>query len=258
METWLGQYCLNTADLEVAVSDYLALGLECTSRTEIPDAFEAIVENPAGGSKVQFAQQKNQPYALGNAFWKLYVDTRDIADTFARASARGWEVESEPQDLDRWPVTVAFLRDHDGHLVELVERHPWPDGLPEDGPWLGQCCINVSDLDATVAFYELAGLTCTSRTEIPDAYEAILEHPGRGGKLQLAQQRGPHGPLEMGTMWKLYLNTDDCHGLHNHIAQAGHASLMAPMKLDRWPVTVAFMSDPDGYQIELVEREGDR
>jgi catechol 2,3-dioxygenase-like lactoylglutathione lyase family enzyme len=30
---------------------------------------------------------------------------------------------------------------------------------------------------------------------------------------------------------------------------------MAPLRLDRWPVTVAFVGDPDGYQIELVQRD---
>jgi hypothetical protein len=26
------------------------------------------------------------------------------------------------------------------------------------------------------------------------------------------------------------------------------------MRLDRWPVSVAFVGDPDGYQVELVQR----
>jgi len=46
--------------------------------------------------------------------------------------------------------------------------------------WLGQYCINVTDLDRTVAFYEALGLECTSRTEIEHALEAIIEHPGKG------------------------------------------------------------------------------
>ena len=29
---------------------------------------------------------------------------------------------------------------------------------------------------------------------------------------------------------------------------------MTPTRLDRWPVTVAFVNDPDGYSVELVER----
>jgi lactoylglutathione lyase len=253
---WLGHYCLNVSDLDASVAFYTALGLSCTSRTEIPQAFEAIVENPAGGSKLQLARQKDQagPVEPGNAFWKLYVNTHDIAATFAHARKAGATVESEPERLDRWPVTVGFVRDPDGYLVEFVERHPWPDDAPSEAPWLGQYCLNVGDIDATIAFYEVLGLTCTSRTEIPQAYEAILESPADGGKLQLAQQKHQDGPIRMGSMWKLYVNTDDCQALFDAAVAAGHASLVAPMRLDRWPVTIAFVGDPDGYQVELVQR----
>jgi catechol 2,3-dioxygenase-like lactoylglutathione lyase family enzyme len=257
MTSWLGQYCINVSDLERSVAAYAALGLRCTSRTEIPDAFEAIIENSAGGSKLQLAQQKEEPFALGNALWKLYVNTRDIAGTFRQALDVGFTTESEPLRLERWPVTIAFVRDPDGHLVELVERHPWGDDLPADGPWLGQYCINVSDLEKSIAFYELLGLTCTSRTEIPHVLEAIVENPDKGSKLQLAQPDDVGGPLEMGSMWKLYVNTDDCEGLHRRAVDAGHTSLVDPMRLDRWPVTIAFLADPDGYQVELVQRHPD-
>ena len=46
--------------------------------------------------------------------------------------------------------------------------------------WIGQYCINVTDLDATVAFYEALGLECTSRTQIDTAGEAIVECPDKG------------------------------------------------------------------------------
>ena len=182
MTTSLGQYCLNVRDLDAAVAFYTALGLECTSRTEIPQAFEAIVENPAGGSKLQLAQQKEpaDPFDLGTAFWKLYVNTHDIATTWEAAVGAGATVEAKPERLDRWPVTVGFVRDPDGYLVEFVERDPWPPEAPGT-PWLGQYCLNVTDIEASIAFWELLGLTCTSRTEIPHAHEAILEQPGVGG-----------------------------------------------------------------------------
>ncbi len=61
----------------------------------------------------------------------------------------------------------------------------------------------------------------------------------------------------MGSMWKLYVNTDDCAGLHAAVVDAGHPSIVAPMRLDRWPVTIAFVGDPDGYQVELVQRHED-
>ena len=256
MTSWLGQYCFNVTDLDASVAFYEALGLVCTSRTEIPDAFEAIVENPTGGSKMQLAQQKvaADPFDLGTGLWKLYVNTTDAAQTWKDALAAGATVETELERYDRWPVTVGFLRDRDGYLVEIVERHPWPDDAPTGGPWLGQYCLNVTDLDATIAFYELLGLECTSRTDIDHAREAILEQPGRGSKLQLAQQHDQDGPIRMGSMWKLYVNTDDCAGLHEAAVAAGHPSVVAPMHLDRWNVTIAFVGDPDGYQVELVQK----
>lgn len=259
MTAWLGQYCLNVADLDRSVGFYEALGLTCTSRTEIDQAHEAIVENPAGGGKLQLARQKDQdgPVDVGTAFWKLYVNTTDLDGLFARATGAGATVQSPPERLDRWPVSVAFVRDPDGFLVELVERHPWPEGTPTDGPWLGQFCLNVGDIGKALAFYELLGLTCTSRTEIPEAHEAIVENPERGGKLQLAQHHDRRDPLRMGAMWKLYVHTDDCAGLHQRAVDAGHTSVLAPLRLDRWPVTIAFVADPDGYQVELVQRHGD-
>src|SRR4051812_32414915 len=131
MEAWLGQYCINVTDLDASVAFYESLGLTNTSRTEIPNAYEAILEDAQlKGGKLQLAQQKEQagPIEHGNAFWKLYVNTNDIERQLAAAVAAGHQVESPPARMDRWPVTVAFLRDPDGYLVELVQRHPWGDG----------------------------------------------------------------------------------------------------------------------------------
>lgn len=256
MTASLGQYCLNVADLERSVAWYSALGLECTSHTEIPDAFEAIMEHPATGGKLQLAQQKAQqgPVDLGNAFWKLYVNTPDIAVTFQSALDLSAEVVSVPQMQDRWPVSIAFVKDPDGYLVELVQRFPWPDAEPTDAPWLGQYCLNVSDLESTVDFYQKLGLTCTSRTEIASAYEAIIESPGSGGKLQLAQQKDG-GALDPGhALWKLYVNCDDCQAAYQVALAEGAKSFLEPTDLDRWPVTIAFVTDRDGYLIEFVQR----
>lgn len=260
MTSSIGQYCINVADLEASVAFYTSLGLKCTSRTEIPQAYEAIVAHAGGhGGKMQLAQQKEatEPFDLGTGFWKLYVNTPDAVGTYEKALGAGATSESEPERMDRWPVTVGFVRDPDGYLVELVERHPWPEGSPPGTPWVGQYCLNVSDIAATIAFYELLELACTSRTEIPHAYEAIVEQPGAGGKLQLAQRTDQDGPIRMGSMWKLYVDTDDSEGLHRAAVEAGHTSVMEPMRLDRWPVTIAFLADPDGYQVELVQRHPD-
>src|SRR3954470_6902574 len=117
--------------------------------------------------------------------------------------------------------------------------------------WLGQYCINVSDLDAAVKFYETLGLTNTSRTEIPNANKAIMEDAGRkGGKLQLAQQKEQAGPIDHGNaFWKLYVNTNDIDKQYRAAIDGGYASESAPARLEQWPVTIAFLRDPDGYLV---------
>ena len=71
----------------------------------------------------------------------------------------------------------------------------------------------MTDIDASIKFWETLGLECTSQTDIQVAKEAILENTNKGGKVQLAQQLKQEGPIDMGTsMWKLYVYTDDCTG----------------------------------------------
>ena len=123
--------------------------------------------------------------------------------------------------------------------------------------WLRQFCIHVSDIEATIKFYELLGLECTSRTKITeDIDEAVVENPERGAWLQLATNKTIKPPIDMGTaMWKLYVYTDDCKGLYDKAIAAGYESVKPPIKGDRWPTTIAFIKDPDGYLVELAQRD---
>ena len=95
------------------------------SRTEIPTAREVVLQAEVGGSRIQLAQQLDQdgPIDMGTALWKLYVDTDDCQAVYDKAIAAGCESVTPPQQLDRWPVTVAFVKDPDGYLIEFVQNH---------------------------------------------------------------------------------------------------------------------------------------
>ena len=124
---------------------------------------------------------------------------------------------------------------------------------------VGQYCINVTDLERSERFYEdIIGLKVQSRTQIPNVNEVVLAADVGGGRLQLAQWLDRSGPIDHGTaLWKIYMNVDDCVAVHDRAVAAGFTSTMEPKKLDRWPVTVGFILDPDGYSIELVQRHDD-
>jgi len=120
---------------------------------------------------------------------------------------------------------------------------------------LSQYCINVTDLERSIAFWrDTIGIPLVSRTDIDGAQEAILQSPHGGSRMQLAQHDEHRGPIDMGSaLWKLYVNTDDCPALYARAIAAGCESVMEPRKLDRWPVTMAYVTDLDGYLLEFVE-----
>ncbi len=131
----LGQYCINVEDMDRAIGFWVDVcELELQHRTEIPGVHEAVVQSPHGGSRLQLAQHLDHegPIDMGTAMWKIYVNTSDCKRLHQRAIDAGCESVMAPQDLDRWPVIVAFVKDFDGYLIEFVEhkegtRHGVPD-----------------------------------------------------------------------------------------------------------------------------------
>jgi lactoylglutathione lyase len=103
------------------------------------------------------------------------------------------------------------------------------------------------------------GIPVQSRTDIPGVKEVVLQAEAGGSRVQLAQHLERKGPIDMGTaMWKIYVDTDDCQALYDKAIAAGCESVSPPQKLDRWPVTVAFVKDPDGYLLELLQNHEGR
>ena len=121
-----------------------------------------------------------------------------------------------------------------------------------------QYCINVTDLEKSVNFYsEVLGLKVTHQIETPDFREVVLSGE-TGGRIQLACHRGQEGPIDHGNaFWKLYLQSDDCAALYQRCMDAGAESISEPERLEHWPVTAAFVRDPDGYMVEILETHGE-
>jgi lactoylglutathione lyase len=126
MENSLGQYCIYVRDMDKALEFWHDIvGLPISSRTDIPNIKEVVLQAEVGGSRIQLAQRTDidDPIDMGYAMWKLYVDTDDCQAVYDKAIAAGCESVSPPQQLDRWPVTVAFIKDPDGYLIEFVQNH---------------------------------------------------------------------------------------------------------------------------------------
>ena len=121
---------------------------------------------------------------------------------------------------------------------------------------VAQYCINVSDLERSTRFYEeIIGLPVQRRIEEDGFREVVLAADEGGGRLQLAKHDGDDGPRDHGNaLWKIYFNVDDAIDTHDRAVAAGHESERAPQVLEKYGVTVAFLRDPDGYLVELLQR----
>jgi lactoylglutathione lyase len=126
VENSLGQYCINVRDMDRALEFWEGVvGLPVQSRTDIPGVKEVVLQAEVGGSRIQLAQwlERDDPIDMGTAMWKIYVDTDDCQAVYDKAIAAGCESVTPPQQLDRWPVTVAFVKDFDGYLIEFLQNH---------------------------------------------------------------------------------------------------------------------------------------
>jgi lactoylglutathione lyase len=118
--------------------------------------------------------------------------------------------------------------------------------------------IRVSDLENTVSFYEKLGFECTRRTDKSPA----------GNQLAFLELKGSEHFLELcySPEFKVEFPEDlmhTCVGVPDIMAYCGN---LEGMGIEIWPSDwkeafpngakpkMAFVTDPDGYEVEILER----
>ncbi|MCS6760123.1 MAG: VOC family protein [Candidatus Devosia euplotis] len=121
--------------------------------------------------------------------------------------------------------------------------------------------IRVLDADRSIAFYQQAfGLLIVERIDFPEFALIYLDDPRTGSfELELTFNFGRSRPYDLGDGYgHLAVIVDDVEAEHARLTVAG----LAPRKLvdfkngDLLVGRFFFVADPDGYQIEVVQRGG--
>lgn len=63
----------------------------------------------------------HEPYDLGNGYGHIALETPDIYATAETLRAGGAEIVREPGPMKHGKTHIAFIRDPDGYLIELVQ-----------------------------------------------------------------------------------------------------------------------------------------
>jgi lactoylglutathione lyase len=117
-------------------------------------------------------------------------------------------------------------------------------------------CLRVRDPRASLDFYRRLGFEQRGRLNFETAYNLYLGLPGGGDVLELTVNRDRDEPYELGEGYNhMALVVEDLDALLQQLAAAGIEPEREPYAPGgREEYRICFVSDPDGYRIELIDR----
>jgi lactoylglutathione lyase len=120
--------------------------------------------------------------------------------------------------------------------------------------------IRVLDLEKSLDFYtRLLGMKLLRRKDYPSG-EFTLAFVGYGDEdsnavIELTHNWGQKEPYQIGSGFgHLAVGVPDIYGTCEKLAQAGVKIPRPPGPMKHGGSVIAFVEDPDGYKIELIER----
>jgi lactoylglutathione lyase len=115
-------------------------------------------------------------------------------------------------------------------------------------------CYRIGDIDRSVAFYEALGFEEVGRMPIRDeAINVFMGLPGDGARLELTYNHGVDA-YELGTGYNhIAITADDLDATLERLAAQGIEPEKPPYRVREGGSRLAFVRDPDGYRIELIE-----
>jgi lactoylglutathione lyase len=117
-------------------------------------------------------------------------------------------------------------------------------------------CVRVRDIDASSRFYTALGFEERGRLNFDAAYNVYFGLPGDADRLELTVNVGREAPYALGEGYNHFAMTvDDLDGLLRRLAELDVRPEKPPYHPgDRADLPrIAFVADPDGYRVELVE-----
>ena len=119
--------------------------------------------------------------------------------------------------------------------------------------------IRVSDLDRSIRFYtQLLGMQLLRRQDYPEG-RFTLAFVGYGGEADHTVIELTHNwdtdSYDLGTGFgHLALGVADIYAACAQLAEAGAKVVRAPGPMKHGSTVIAFVEDPDGYKIELIQK----
>ncbi|MFB6173454.1 MAG: VOC family protein [Halobacteriales archaeon] len=185
-------------------------------------------------------------YTMGDAWGHIAVRVDDVYDAYETLMAEGVE---DYRDPDSCGGGYAFVKDPDGHEIEIVERDV-------GAPWsIDHTMMRVEDADEAVGWYvRKFKYEPTGRWEADTFSNYFLtpqDAPEEAMSVELTYNYDGR-TYEMGDAWgHLAIRCDDLVEYWDRLMEQEAEDYRDPESND---FSYAFTKDPDGHEMEIVER----
>jgi lactoylglutathione lyase len=120
-------------------------------------------------------------------------------------------------------------------------------------------CYRITDIDRSVEFYNALGFEEIRRAPIrEEAINVFMNLPEDGDepRLELTFNFGRDEPYDIGTGYgHIAITTDELDETLTKLAQQGIEPERPPYTIRAGGNRLCFVRDPDGYRIEIIERD---
>lgn len=180
----------------------------------------------------------------------------DIAEESAALTEKGYRFIVRPKVAGSGGGLLAFISDPSEIKVELIER---ADSFLEE-EWNPSCGVlgmdhasaYANELDASKLFFtKHVGMTVLHDYNFPERNFGMLYMNLGRNIMELLYSTKPH---EGDVLGHIALRVDDCHIMAENLSAAGVTVMTQPKELATKNGSFCNILDPDGVQIELIDR----
>ncbi|CAM8890645.1 unnamed protein product [Rhodiola kirilowii] len=250
-------------DLQRTIKFYTeAFGMKLLRQRDIPEEKYSNAFLGFGPEETNFVVELTYNYGvdkydIGTGFGHFAIATPDVYKLVEQVKAKGGEVTREPGPVKGGSSVIAFVKDPDGYLFELIQRGPTPEPLC-------QVMLRVGDLTRAIQFYEKAlGMKLLRKIERPE-YKYDLAMMGYADEqettvLELTYNYGVTEYTKGNAYAQIAVSTDDVYKsaevVNVVIQELGGKITRQPGPIPGINTKITSFLDPDGWKTVLVDNE---
>jgi lactoylglutathione lyase len=119
---------IRVVDLKKSITFYQdVLGMKIIKQKDYPAGKFTLVFMGYGpeeeGAVIELTHNwETDSYDIGNGFGHVAIGVDDIYHCCKQAKAKGADVTREPGPMKHGTTVIAFIKDPDGYMIELIEK----------------------------------------------------------------------------------------------------------------------------------------